>query len=326
MENMRKVLLLGPMPPAATDLFEAREDITYEMITDVSAENLLPRMKGVHGITVRTALVTPELIAAADSLEVVSRYGVGYDNINVPALNERGIPLAVIGTANAVPVAEAAMFMMFELAKMGREHDQAVRAGNWDYRLNTHAIELWQKKLLIIGFGRIGTRLAKRCLALEMDVHVVDPFVAPDVIAAAGCTPVTDFRAVLPDMDYVSLHLPFSPESANMFGAAEFEAMKETAILVNCARGGIVDEIALHAALSAKSIRGAGLDVFELEPPNADNPLFDLENVIISPHIAGVTRESAHRMAITCAQNVLDRLDGKLDRDMVVNTEVLDPA
>ena len=111
-----------------------------------------------------------------------------------------------------------------------------------------------------------------------------------------------------------------------MFGAAEFEAMKETAILVNCARGGIVDEIALHAALSAKSIRGAGLDVFELEPPNADNPLFNLENVIISPHIAGVTRESAHRMAITCAQNVLDRLDGKLDRDMVVNTEVLDPA
>ena len=326
MDNLWKVLVLGPMPPAATDIFEARDDITYEVVTDVSEENLIAKMKGVHGITVRTALITPRVIAAADQLKVVSRYGVGYDNIDVPSLNTRGIPLAVIGTANAVPVAEAAMFMMFELAKMGREHDQAVRAGKWDYRLHTHAIELWEKKLLIVGFGRIGTRLAKRCLALEMDVHVVDPFVSPEVILAAGCTPVADFRKVLPAMDYVSLHLPLSPESANMFGAAEFEAMKTSAILINCARGGIVDEAALHAVLSNKRIRGAGLDVFESEPPRKDNPLFQLDNIIFSPHIAGVTRESAHRMAITCAQNVVDTLDGTLDRGMVVNTAVLDPA
>ena len=326
MDNLWKVLVLGPMPPAATDIFAARDDISFEVVTDVSEENLIAKMKGVHGITVRTAIITPNVIAAADQLKIVSRYGVGYDNIDVPALNARGIPLAVIGTANAVPVAKAAMFMMFELAKMGREHDQAVRAGNWDYRLQTHAIELWQKKLLIVGFGRIGTRLAKRCLALEMDVHVVDPYVSPEVIIAAGCIPKTDFREALPDMDYVSLHLPFSPESANMFGTAEFEAMKTSAILINCARGGIVDETALHAALVNRQIRGAGLDVFESEPPKKDNPLFQLENVIFSPHIAGVTRESAHRMAITCAQNVVDTLDGTLDRGMVVNTTVLDPA
>lgn len=326
MDNVRKVLLVGPMPAAATDIFEAREDIAYEVITDVSEENLLDKVKGVHGMTVRTAQITPKVIEAAESLEIVSRYGVGYDNIDVPALNRRGIPLAVVGTANSDPVAEAAMFMMFELAKQGRRHDQAVRQGNWDYRLDLNAIELWRKKLLIVGFGRIGTRLARRCLALEMEIFVADPYVSPEVIIAAGCRPVADFRETLPEMDYVSLHLPLSPESENMFGPAEFEAMKPNAILINCARGGIVDETALHAALSGGQIRGAGLDVFVSEPPRKDDPLFQLDNVVFSPHIAGVTREAAHRMAVTCAQNVLDRLDGKLDRAMVVNADVLGPA
>jgi D-3-phosphoglycerate dehydrogenase len=326
MENVRKVLVVGPMPSAATDLFEAREDIVYEVVTDVTEENLLEKVQGVHGMTVRTALITPTIIAAAESLEIVSRYGVGYDNIEVPSLNKRGIPLAVVGTANSDPVAEAAMFMMFELAKMGRQHDKAVREGNWNYRLETNAIELWKKKLLIVGFGRIGTRLARRCKALEMEISVADPYVSPEVIIAAGCTPVGDFHKVLPDMDYVSLHLPLSPESEGMIGPAEFEAMKPTAILINCARGGIVDEVALYAALSSGQIRGAGLDVFDAEPPRKDNPLFHLDNIVFSPHIAGVTREAAHRMAVVCAQNVLDRLDGKLDRAMVVNTEVMGPA
>jgi D-3-phosphoglycerate dehydrogenase len=311
------------MPAAATDLFDARDDIETETVTDVSEANLLAKVKGVHGMTVRTARITARIVAAADRLEIVSRFGVGYDNIDIPALEGRGIPLAIVGTANSVAVAEAAMFMMLELAKQGREHDRAVRDGNWDYRLAQHAIEMWRKKLLIVGFGRIGTRLAARCLAMEMEVLVADPYIDDPVIQAAGCTPVDDVAAVLGDMDYVSLHLPFSAESANMFGAAQFAAMKASAILINCARGGIVDETALHAALSRGEICGAGLDVFESEPPRTDNPLFALDNVIFSPHIAGVTRESADRMAVTCAQNVLDRLDGKLDPDMVINKKVL---
>lgn len=322
--NMHKIVLLGPMPAAATDLLEARDDVVYEVVTDVSEENLLEKIKDADGVTVRTARITARLIAHAERLKIVSRFGVGYDNVDVPALRERGIPLAVVGTANSLAVAEATIYMMLELAKMGREHDRAVRAGNWDYRLELNAIEMWRKKLLIIGFGRIGTRLAKRCLAFEMEVLVADPYVDDDTIAAAGCAPVDDFRAALPDMDYVSLHLPLNGESENMIGAREFEAMKPSAILINAARGGIVNEADLCDALKSGQIRGAGLDVFEHEPPRTDDPLFQLDNVIFSPHIAGVSKEAANRMAIACAQNVLDALDGKLNPDMVVNKDVLD--
>ncbi len=321
--NLRKIIVAGPLPPAALALLDARNDIVYELITDISEENLIEKLQDAAGITVRNAKITARVIERSEGLQIVSRYGVGYDNVDVAALNKRGIPLTVVGTANSVAVAEAALYMMLELAKKGREHDQAVRDSNWDYRLELNAIEMWQKKLLIIGFGRIGTRTAERCRAFGMDVLVADSFVTNDVITAAGCTPVEDFHTVLPDMDYVSLHLPLSAESQDLFSNAEFESMKSSAILINTARGGIVDETALHEALKNGQIRGAGLDVFALEPPRADDALFSLDNVIFSPHIAGVTKEAAHRMGMVCVQNVLDAIDGKLDPDMVINTEVL---
>ncbi len=321
--NFRKIIVAGPLPPAALALLDARDDIVYEAITDIAEENLIEKLKDAAGITVRNAKITQRVIEQSESLQIVSRYGVGFDNVDVAALNKRGIPLTVVGTANSVAVAEAALYMMLELAKKGREHDHAVRGSNWDYRLELNAIEMWQKKLLIIGFGRIGTRTAERCRAFGMDVLVADPHVADDSILAAGCTPVADFRAVLPDMDYVSLHLPLSPESQDLFDKGELESMKSSAILINTARGGIVNETALHEALKNGQIRGAGLDVFDLEPPRSDDALFSLDNVVFSPHIAGVTKEAALRMGIVCVQNVLDALDGKLDPDMVINTEVL---
>ena len=322
--NLRKIVVAGPLPPDALALFDARDDIVYETVTDVTEENLIEKMKDAAGVTVRTAKITARVIAHSENLQVVSRYGVGYDNVDVQALDARGIPLTVVGTANSVAVAEAAIYMMLELSKKGREHDRAVREDNWDYRLQNTAIEMWRKKLLIVGFGRIGTRLAERCRGFGMDMFVADPFVDDADIAAVGCTPVGDYRALLPDMDYVSLHLPLSAETEDMFDQAEFEIMKPSAILINAARGGIVNETALHEALRTGQIRGAGLDVFALEPPRADDALFSLDNVIFSPHIAGVTREAAHRMGMICVQNVLDALDGKLDRDMVVNKGVLD--
>jgi D-3-phosphoglycerate dehydrogenase len=321
--NLRKIIVAGPLPPAALALFDARDDIVYESITDVSEENLLEKLKDAAGVTVRTAKITSRVIEQSASLQIVSRYGVGYDNVDVSALNKRGIPLTVVGTANSVAVAEAALYMMLELAKKGREHDQAVRKSNWDYRLELNAIEMWQKKLLIIGFGRIGTRTAERCRAFGMEVLITDPYIDDETISAAGYTPVADFRVVLPDMDYVSLHLPLSPESEDLIDKAELESMKSSAILINTARGGIVNETALHEALKNGQIRGAGLDVFDLEPPRTDDALFSLDNVVFSPHIAGVTKEAALRMGIVCVQNILDALDGKLDADMVINTEVL---
>jgi D-3-phosphoglycerate dehydrogenase len=321
--NQYKVLLAGPMPKAATDLFDARDDVVYEAITDVSEANLLEKMRDVDGITVRTADITANIIKNSPNLKVVSRFGVGYDSIDVPAMDAHGIPLTIVGTANSVAVAEAALYMMLELAKEGFKHDQEVRKGNWNYRLGMHAIELWRKKVLIVGFGRIGTRVAPRCLAFDMDVYVLDPYVDDSVIKAAGCTPLSDLRAALPDMDYVTLHLPLSDATCDAIGAEELALMKPDAILINAARGNIVNEDALFEALSSGGIRGAGLDVLAAEPADKAHPLFTLENIVISPHIAGVTYESANRMAVACAQNVLDVFDGKVDPENVVNKTVL---
>ncbi|MBL4720047.1 MAG: hydroxyacid dehydrogenase [Alphaproteobacteria bacterium] len=321
--NQYKVLMAGPMPKAATDLFDARDDVVYEAVTDVSEQNLLEKMRDVDGITVRTADITAKIIENSPKLKVVSRFGVGYDSINIPALDAHGAALTIVGTANSVAVAEAAFYMMLELAKEGFKHDQEVRKGNWDYRLGMHAIEVWRKNVLIVGFGRIGSRVAPRCAAFEMNVFVLDPFVDDEVIRAAGYTPVSNLNDALPDMDYVTLHLPLSPETRDTIGAAELALMKPSAILVNAARGNIVNEDALYDALSSAGIRGAGLDVLAVEPANKDHPLFTLENVVISPHIAGVTSEAANRMAVACAQNVLDIFDGKVDPENVVNKAYL---
>lgn len=323
MKNEYKVLVLGPLPEPALALFERRDDITHELIMDVSEENLLRLIAGVSGITVRAAKITPAVIDRADALKVVSRNGVGYDSVDIPALDAHGIPLTVVGTANSVNVAEIAFHMMLTIAKQGMRHDRAVRGDDWNFKYKNDMIELWRKRLLIVGFGRIGTRVAARARAFEMDVLVCDPYIDQRKIVDAGCTPVADFRSALPDADYVTLHLPKTPESEGMIGAAELGRMKRTAVLVNCARGGLIDEAALYAALSDGALFGAGLDVFAPEPPEPDNPLFTLDNVICSPHMGGTSKEAALRMGMVCVQNVIDAIDGKLDPEMVINKNVL---
>jgi D-3-phosphoglycerate dehydrogenase len=179
------------------------------------------------------------------------------------------------------------------------------------------------KQLLIVGFGRIGTRVAKRCLAMEMAVEVYDPYVPAETIRAAGCKPVADLDAALPRADFVTLHCPRTPETSNMFNAARLARMKPSARLINTARGGIVDEAALHAALASGKLAGAGIDVFSPEPPLTDNPLFTLKNVIVAPHMAGNSRESLDRKAVTVVRNLLSVLDGAPRTEYVVNPEAL---
>ena len=157
-----------------------------------------------------------------------------------------------------------------------------------------------------------------------MTVIVYDPYLAAETMRAAGCEPVSDLDAALPRADFVTIHCPRSAETIGMFGAARLQRMKKTAYLVNTARGGIVDEGALHAALTAGTIAGAGIDVFDPEPPPPDHPLLQLANLVTSPHMAGVTRESIDRMAAQAAYNVLSVFDGKPIRENAVNPEVFD--
>jgi D-3-phosphoglycerate dehydrogenase len=323
MAARRKVLMVQGLHPEGVKLLEARADIEpVALMTDDEAQ-IIAAARDADAITVRSARITRGIIEAARSLKVVGRHGVGYDAVDVAALTARGIPLAISIHANMVPVAEHVMFMLLTLYKEAAYYDALTRGADWGSRWNVKANDLAGKDLLIVGFGRTGSRVARRALAFDMKVHACDPYIDQALIRQAGCAPVAGYRAALPRMDAVSVNCPLSAETRHMFSRAEFAAMKPGAVIVNCARGGIVDEAALYEALTAGKLRGAGLDVFEREPSPADNPLFRLKNVIVSPHIAGVTVESTVRMSIQTAQNALDGIDGRLDPAVVVNQEVL---
>ena len=322
MKNKFHVLVVDTIHDSGQSQFDARDDIETTVLELPSEEELLAHVGTADAIAVRTTKIPRKVIEAAPNLKVVSRHGVGYDSVDVACLTERGIPLCVAATSNAVSVAEHAMFMILALAKQSVAFDRATRSGEFWIKLGMGAQDIADKSLLIAGFGRIGSRTAKRALAFDMKVSVYDPYVDDDVIKAAGCTPVADFDAALPAMDFVTLHCPKSTATVNMIGKAQLAAMKPTAVLVNTARGGLVDEDALYDALTSGTIAAAGLDVFAVEPPKPEHPLFQLDNIIVSPHSAGVTEQSILRMASQTAKNVLDVLDGKPNPDVIINKEV----
>ncbi|HSC28140.1 MAG TPA: hydroxyacid dehydrogenase [Vicinamibacterales bacterium] len=320
---MAKVLVVQPFHEDGMKLLEARGEVTVEIV-DGGLEELAAKIVDADGVTMRTSALPAAVIERAERLKIVSRHGVGYDNIDVAALSRRGIPLAIAADANATAVAEHTLFFMLALAKQGLRHDRATREGQWAVRNGLHAVDLLGRRVLVMGFGRIGREVARRCAAFGMQVSVYDPYVQANVIEGAGdYRSVPDFQAVLPETDVLTVHLPLGAESRGLIGSAELAALPAHAFVINAARGGIVDETALHDALTSGTIAGAALDVFEAEPPPENHPLFALENVILSPHSAGLSKEAAIRMAISTARNVLAGIDGSLDPSMVVNREVL---
>ena len=319
---MAHVLVLGHVHASGLDRLRAAGH-ALEILAETDAAGIQAAMPRADAILVRTAPVRAVAIDAAPNLRVVSKHGVGVDNIDVAALTARRIPCAVAATANRVAVAEHALFLMLELAKAGRRHDREVRAGNWLVRNEVRAFELYGKRLLLVGFGRIGLEVARRAQAFGMEVVAFDPLQPDERLAAAGVARAADLRTALAEADVVSLHLPYSPAVRNLIDAAALAAMKPTAILINTARGGLVDETALADALRAGRLRGAGIDVLEAEPPPAGHPLFAVPDVLLSPHSAAVTAEAMLRMAVESADNVVAALAGTLDPGVVINPEVL---
>ncbi len=325
--NKKKIFVTESMSQQGRALLHARDDIDLvefpNMISQADFNAKLKEHAPVHGVALGgTRFGEPELESSRDML-VVTRIGVGFDAVDVPALSRRRVPLMVAGTANSPSVAECALFMMLTLAKRATEMHSLVRDNKWPDRLGMLPFDLFGKTILIIGFGRIGSRTAKRCLAMEMNVLVFDPYKPAADIKAAGCEPVADLDAALPRADFVSIHCPKTPETIGMFNADRLKRMKPAAFLINTARGGIVDEAALHTALSSRKLAGAGLDVFEQEPPPAGHALFALPNVIMAPHVAGVTVEAVDRMSEQTARNILSVLDGDPLRQNVINQDVL---
>ncbi|MGJ5136011.1 hydroxyacid dehydrogenase [Bradyrhizobium oligotrophicum] len=325
--NKNKILVTESFSAKGRALLAARDDVEMiefpNMISAADFSALLASHAPVHGVALgATRFGEPELIAAGD-MKVVTRIGVGFDAVDVPALSRHKVPLMVAGTANSPSVAEQALFMMLTLAKRANEMHAMVKDGTWGARLGVLPFDLYGKTVLIIGFGRIGTRAAKRCLAMEMQVLVYDPYKPAADITAAGCEPVADLDTALPRADFVSIHCPKTPETIGLFNAARLKLMKPTAYLINTARGGLIDEAALYDALSSGRLAGAGLDVFEQEPPPVGHALHALPNVIMAPHVAGVTREAVDRMSEQTARNILSVLDGDPIRQNVINQDVL---
>ena len=252
----KRIMIQMPVTAGIRSVLDGRDDVEYERFTELSEENILQHIANYDGaILGGVASFTARIVGNAPRLKVVSRHGVGYDNVDVPALTAAGVPLTVTGTANSVTVAEHSLFFMMSLAKHGVLFDREVRKGNWDIRFENTAIDLAGRRVLILGFGRIGQLLVKRCVALDMVVSVHDPYANDEAIREAGAEPVTDWRATLPGLDFLSVNCPKTDETTGMVGTAELAAMKGTAYVVNTARGGIVDEAALVDALDAPGDR-----------------------------------------------------------------------
>jgi len=314
---MPHVLVAGKLHPSGIALLDGRPDVTYDYVEEISEPSYAPLIGFAEGLVIRTQPLSAETVGKAVRLRVVSRHGVGYDAVDLPALNDRGIALAVCGDVNSVSVAEQAMMLMLAASKRAIRADHALRSGDWTWRNLLEQGELWGKRLLIVGYGRSGRHVARMAAGFGMEIRAFDPFllrhgwpdgtVAPEATVAEG----------LAWADLVTVHAPKGDEP--VVAAPELAVMKPSAVLVNTARGGVVDETALIAALQEGRLAAAGLDVFEDEPPSPDNPLLSMDQVVLSPHIAGLTAECAERMAVSSVQNVLDFFAGAIDPALVVN-------
>jgi D-3-phosphoglycerate dehydrogenase len=323
MTNRKRVLVAKSVTESGWDLLRKRPDVDaigFDPSMTVEAWRAL--LPGSNGIALDGRPFRAPEFACADAMQVIARVGVGYDSVDVAGCTAHGILLMTSGTANSVTVAEHAMSLMLELARCAANFDAMVREGNWAKRLASLRLDLAGRTVLVVGFGRIGSRIAVRLRAMEMQVLVADPYVDAGRIRAAGCEPLT-LAAALPRADFVTVHCPKNAETTGLLGAAELAAMKRGAFVVNTARGGIVDEAALHAALASGHLAGAGLDVFVEEPVPTDHPLLQLPNVIVGPHIAGNSVEARERASIITVNNILSVLDGAPNVENVINKEAL---
>lgn len=317
----KKILIVQPIHQRGLDLFAERFDV--RVASDPSVATVIREIQGVEGVVVRTAPFPREIIAAADALKVIGRHGVGLDNIDVAAATARGIAIVNTPNANATSVAEHTVTVIGALAKRLVPYDRATRSGGWEIRNSYKAMDLDGKTLGLVGIGRIGSLVARRVsAAFNMKVIGFDPYVQAEAARAIDVSLVPTMDDVFRRADVVSLHTPLTPETRGFVNGQRLGLMRPTALLINFSRGEVIDEQALYQALKGGTIAGAAIDVFDPEPPRPDNPLFTLENIILSPHSAALTEECVIRMATGAAQGVVDLLTGKRP-EFIVNPEVL---
>lgn len=273
--------------------------------------NYLDEMRDADALIVRIAKCDGKAIAGSPALKVIGRTGVGYDSVDVAEATKRGIPVVITPGANNRSVAEHAVAMMFALSKNLYEAQTEMLRGNWKIRDAKKAFELEGKTVGVIGLGAIGRETAKICQGCGMKLAGYDPFLSREKIEALGADYYENYEDLLKVSDIVTVHVPLTEGTRNMISKPQLEMMKDTALLINCSRGGIVNEQDLVEALKNGTIAGAGTDVYCNEPPAADDPLLNCPNLIVSPHSAAQTREAVIKMAQMCVRGCLAVCQGK---------------
>jgi D-3-phosphoglycerate dehydrogenase len=317
---MYKIGILQKIHDEGIKIFKNNKNFEFEIIDDLSDSNLLDKINSFDGVTLRTTKLTNEILSKANKLKVISRHGVGYDNVDTNFLKQKNISLFITATANAQAVSEHVFYMMLVISKNFLNLDNEVRIGNFKKNMDKlETFELNNKEILIAGFGRIGKNLIKKCIGFDMKVKVYDPFIESNLIKKMGGEKTENFDIAIKSADFISIHMPLNKETKNLINMSKIQTMKKTAVIINTARGGIINEHDLDKALNEKIILAAGLDVFENEPINLDNPLLKNKKVLLSPHTAALTNECRIRMAKETAQNIIDFFENKIDKNMLVN-------
>lgn len=307
---MKKVVISHRLHDDGMAVLE-KANVKVAITNDGNPKAMLPELLDAEGLIIRIGSIDRETMLAAKNLKVIGRPGVGVDDVDVEAATELGIPVVIAPGANTRSVAEHAFAFMFAAAKDMVHTDKELRKGNFNIRSSYKAFEIYGKTLGLVGYGNIGSILAQMAASVGMKVVVYDPFVKPEVIQEQGYQYEADLTTLLKTADVISLHVPLTPKTKHLISDAEFSIMKKNAILINCARGGIVDEVALAKALENNQIHAAATDVFSEEPVTADDPLFQYDNIIVSPHMAGQTKEAASGVATMAAEGVIAVINGE---------------
>ena len=303
---MIKVLVSDALGEAGIQLFRETEGIDVDVETGLTPQTLKETIGDYDALVIRSATrVTEEILEAGKKLKVVGRAGIGLDNVDIPAATKRGVVVMNTPTGNVVTTAEHAIAMMMALTRNIPQGTLSLKAGRWEKK-KLQGREVFNKTLGVVGFGKIGSIVADRAKGLRMQVVVYDPFVAPEQIEKSGFESVT-LDELYHRSDYISIHVPKLKETTGLLNKAAFEKMKDGVMIMNCARGGIVNEDDLQAAMRSGKVAGAALDVFEIEPPG-ECRLFELDRIICTPHLGASTQEAQTNVAVAVAQQIIDYL------------------
>lgn len=310
-----KILISDPLSEEGVKILEKEKEFKVDIKQKLPPEELKKIIGEYNALIVRSETkVTADIIASADNLKIIGRAGVGLDNVDVDAASKRGIIVMNAPAGNTISTAEHTMSMILALSRNIPQANISMREGKWD-RKKFMGTELYNKVLGVVGLGRIGTEVTKRALSFKMKVVVYDPYLSEDRAKKLEVE-LGDLATVLKQADYITVHTPLTAETKHLIGEKEFKMMKKGVRVVNCARGGIIDEKALEAALLSGQVAGAALDVYEKEPP-VDNPLVKMPNVVATPHLGASTEEAQVAVSIDIAESIKDALLNKGIRNAV---------